>query len=77
MSLREFNRKKQARTRFPSLLQYQQPLQSMAGERELLLKTELDKQALRRGERFYSYFAVGNPAAFQALKPPAIDRTFL
>src|SRR6266496_5606303 len=28
-------------------------------------------------KRHYNYFVVGNPAAFQALKPPAIERTFL
>jgi hypothetical protein len=28
-------------------------------------------------KRRYNYFAVGNPMAFQALKPPAMERTFL
>jgi hypothetical protein len=28
-------------------------------------------------ERLYNYFAVRNPIAFQALKPPAMERTFL
>src|SRR6185437_6501941 len=28
-------------------------------------------------KRLYNYFAVDKPAAFQALKPPAMERTFL
>ena len=28
-------------------------------------------------KRCYNYFAVGNPMAFQALKPPAMERTFM
>ena len=35
-----------------------------------------DKKGAWR-KRLYNYFAVGNPMAFQALKPPAMERTFL
>jgi hypothetical protein len=28
-------------------------------------------------KRFYNYFVAGNPMAFHALKPPAMERTFL